>query len=218
MSRSKREQRAREAPAHASTDARNPRRSKHARRNAIIAMLVLVAIAGAWFARRRAVPPKPASTTMPFAALVDSATRASTGHDLDAAVRWAGALAARVPTNSSVLLNYGIALHNRSLSHDLRGGDSHPALRNSLERIETRRRVLELMDSAMATAQTPADWIHAREYQGEALETLGLPIDAIEAYVDIRKRAPDDARSATRIVWVREHLRNPLLPDTVETQ
>ena len=74
------------------------------------------------------------------------------------------------------------------------------------------------MDSAQATAQMPADWIRAREYQGEALETLGLPIDAIEAYVDIRKRAPDDARSATRIVWVRDHLRDPLLPDTVVAQ
>lgn len=178
--------------------------------------LVLLTVAGVWAWSRR--PGPPVTADLPLHAVLDSARVAANGTDHTAALRWAEVLAARLPRSSPALLNLALAVNNESLTHEPHVGGSRPALRSSLERIEARLRTFALLDSAATVAGSPEEWLRVRQSYGESMETLGLPLDAIAAYVDVRSRAPNDAKSAGRIVWVRDRLRNPLLPDTVRVR
>lgn len=179
--------------------------------------LVLLIVAGVWAWSRRPAP-RSATADLPLQAVLDSARVAANGTDHTAALRWAEVLAARMPRSSPALLNLALAVNNESLTHEPHVGGSRPALRNSLERIEARLRTFALLDSAASVAGSQEEWLRVRQSYGESMETLGLPLDAIAAYVDVRSRAPNDAKSAGRIVWVRDRLRNPLLPDTVSVR
>jgi hypothetical protein len=187
-------------------------------RHVVLAGVLVLLIAGGVWAWSRRPAPRSVAANLPLQAVIDSAAAASRGLDHAAALRWAEALAARMPHSSPALLNLALAVNNQSLTHEPHLGVSRPVLRNSLERIEARLRTFALLDSAANAAGSQVEWLRVRQSYGESMETLGLPLDAIAAYVEVRGRAPSDAKSAGRIVWVRDRLRNPLLPDTVSVR
>ena len=172
--------------------------------------VLAVVIAVTYLTRRRPHPDATAAFTNE--AVFDSASAALLRRDWKAAEYWAELQNVRLPNDSGTKLRLAIALQNHAISHESQGVRSHPITRNSLQHIETKLRILALMDSAQALATTPAEWVQARESYGEVYETLGLPLDALQAYLDVRGRDPSDPKSAGRIVWIRDRLRDPLLP------
>lgn len=205
-------------PATSASAATAPRRR---RRPLTVLLIVLAAIAveaalGTWLWRRTRPKPDPRAT-LPIQAMFDSARVTAERGDWAASVLWNAWLERRMPEHSRVKLLLGVVLQNRVMSQQGRAGASFAYSRTSLVRAETKRRSLELMAQAASLATVEQDWILARQSYGETLESMGLPLDAMEAYVDVRRRFPNEPANLRRIVFVRDRLRDPLLPDSAGT-
>ena len=199
--------------AHAGSGRGGPRRRWLAL--ALIAAAVVVALAMLVARRReaRSPAPAPAPSMQALAALNDSLNSAFHDGDLDAALEMAARLAHAVPGNSSVIRMLGVMLHDHATMVRPRFGAERSATRTSLERIETELRVLALMDSAAALARTPEDWAKAREWYGQTLENLGMPLDAIGVYAEVLQRVPGSTSAAGRAAWLSERLKDPRVRD-----
>jgi hypothetical protein len=181
---------------------------------AIAVVGITLALAATSWLRTRPRPEAPASA-LPTQALLDSAVNASTRQDWVAAVPALERLNHRFPGNSTLICDLGQALHNYAVVQRPRAGVPHPAMRNSLERMETEQQVFALLDSAAAVARTEEQWLEARERYAETFENLGLPLDALVQYGRILRRVPTDRKSGGRVSWVRIRLRDPLVVDSV---
>ncbi len=182
---------------------------------AVITVAVLIA-AGLWFIPRiqksyeRATneqAPEGAQT------LADSTDAATQRGDWDAALTFAVDLGKAAPNLSGAQLKLAIAWHNYATGMRTVHGEPRSVARTSVNRIECEIRALAAADSARSLAANEDEWIAAAEIYGKTLEYLGLPADAISIYSQILQRKPDDQPAQARADWLREHLKNPLLPD-----
>jgi hypothetical protein len=156
-----------------------------------------------------------AGGSLPTQTLLDSAVNATVRQDWMAAVPALEQLNHRYPGNATLICDLGLALHNSATVQQIRAGLPHPAMRNSLVRLETEQRVLALLDSAAAVATTAEQWTEARERYAETFENMGLPFDAMVQYSKILRRFPTDRKSGGRIGWVRMRLHDPLVRDSL---
>lgn len=145
--------------------------------------------------------------------LADSTDAATRRGDWDAALGFAQELVRVAPHLSGAQRKLAIAWHNHATGVRTVNGEPRTPVRTSVAKIESELAALAAADSALARAASDEEWVAAAEIYGKTLEYLGLPLDALEIYARILERRPDHAIAQTRAVWVREHLRNPLLPD-----
>jgi len=177
------------------------------RRNRWSAALVAAVLLALFVsARRHAIVRR---ITGDFAAEAESLNAAMRRHDWSSATQWSERLATERPRNFAVIYDLALSLHNRAFSQP------RPVLRTSLERIATESRAMALLDSAARLAPTPAERAHAELLHGMAFENLGLPIDALEAYRAAHDHDPKLELAAQRYRWVRAHLFQPQLHDTM---
>jgi hypothetical protein len=159
--------------------------------------------------RRRAPAPPPPMSQATFIALAESLDVATASSDWDRAYDVSSRLARSYPRHSGVIRKLAVALHNRTVAERVEHGVRRPAVRTSLERIERTVTVLALLDSAAALASDPSEWALARQWKGQTLERVGLPLDAVEVYEDILVRIPSFAPAVQRAAAVRVLLENP---------
>lgn len=192
-----------------------PRRPRPARWPLLLAALaaaVLVALF-VWARRRGGAPGAPGIVVE-----ADSLEAATRRRDWPAVERWASRLVASQPRSFQALYQLADALHNRAGMVTPRLNRPRPALRLSLERIAAEARVLALLDSAARVAPSPDEWARAQLMRGRAYESLGLPLDALECYRAALERAPALEAADQRYRWVRAHLDDPRLPDTLSVE
>jgi hypothetical protein len=177
------------------------------------ALVVLGAIALAALAYRvvlrrpvRTIEPQEHLTPL---AIRDSAGAALAALDWERAARWLEPLVAIEPRNSVYLRELGIAWHNLAWG-GVPYGRERPASRTSLDRLAADLRALAALDSAAANAANAEDWVLSRERSGQTYETLGLPLDALQIYAEVRQRAPGYGPVFDRVRWVLSVLHDPL--------
>jgi hypothetical protein len=178
-------------------------------RRLILVLAILVGgTLGMWalMRQRKAPPPLPPISATDMA---DSALAADAKQDFGEVLRWARLMAATEPSNPSLVLLIGIALHNYSFVGS-RYGRERSATRTSLERIEMESRALVLIDSAAAGMRSDEEWAEAMSSGGQINENLGLPLDALQYYTTLRARAPDYTPVIPRVIFVVKSLRDPL--------
>lgn len=146
-------------------------------------------------------------------ALSDSTDAATRRGDWAVALRYAEELARVAPTLSGAQRKLAIAWHNYGTGFRTVHGTTRAATRTSIDKIGCEIRAFEAADSARALATNEEEWIASAEVYGKTLEYLGQPIDALGIYGQILQRRPGEVFANTRAFWLREHLRNPLLPD-----
>ena len=177
----------------------------------VLAVLMAIVVA-TWIWRASLRQPLRASVPRevisPFA-LKDSAGAALDAQDWEGAARWIGRLAEIEPRNSVYLRELGIAWHNLAWG-GVPYGRQRSATRTSLDRVAADLRALAALDSAAANAANTEDWVLSRERSGQTYETLGLPLDALQIYAEVRQRAPGYAPVLDRVNWVVSLLRDPL--------
>jgi hypothetical protein len=171
---------------------------------AIAALLPLAAMAGCG---RRAAP-SGTDSSLPVEALADSQHAADARRDWARALGWAERRAARELGSSAAILELARALHNLGW-HAPQRDLVHGGVPYSLARAEIDQRVLALSDSAAALARNPEDWARARALTGLSYEVLGLPLDALGVYLDVRIRTPDFPDVIPRGQWVVRLLHDP---------
>ena len=176
----------------------------------VVALALVAAAIWALKWRRPAPPAAPAGT------VADSMNAAMNRRDWSRGVDYSERLARTDPRNSGVIRNLAMATHNLAVAQTVRFGKPRPALRTSLDRIEAEMRVLALLDSAAALARDTDDWVRARQWNGEAYERLGMPLDAYQVYAEIRAREPNFTPALARMTWVTRSLMNPVAPDTTQ--
>jgi hypothetical protein len=147
--------------------------------------------------RRAALPP----------GIGDSLRGAVLARDWEQVARWSAMLVAAEPRNSTYLLDLGLATHD--VVWDSQPGRVRAATRTSLDRIVREQQAFALLDSAAATAATPEQWASARRYAGQSYENLGLPLDAMEAYAEVRMRQPGYQPALGRVSRVLQLLKDP---------
>jgi len=149
-------------------------------------------------------------------AIQDSLQAADARRDWVKALVWAERLGRIRPRDPSVLLARGTAWSNYAV--DQRPGRTvpRPALRTSLERIESLRRAAGLMDSSARFAREPSRWLDSGLRLADLYETLGLPGDALIAHETMKQRLPDAEAPALRAYWLRALFYDPIRPDTSE--
>jgi hypothetical protein len=146
-------------------------------------------------------------------ALADSTDAATRRGDWDAALVHAVELGRVAPKLSGAQRKLSLALHNYGTGVRTVDGTPRAARRTSIDKIEYEIRALMAADSARALAANEEEWVAAAEVYAKTLEYLGLPLDALGIYNQILQRRPDHQAAQVRAHWLREHLRNPLLPD-----
>lgn len=182
-------------------------------------IVVVVAVAGAfWFIPRlhlKGLGRKSAGQEVPAGAqaLADSTDAATRRGDWDAALTFALALERVAPNLSGAQRKLSVAWHNYGTGVRTVDGQPRSARRTSLDKIECDIRSLAAADSARSLANGEAEWLAAAEVYGKTLEYLGLPLDAFGIYAQMLQRKPDEQGAQVRAYWLREHLRNPMLPD-----
>jgi hypothetical protein len=163
---------------------------------------------GMWaLMRQRTVPLPPPSISA--TAMAESMRVAYAEKDWEDALHWARLLVAAESSNPTLVLSLGLAMHNYSLGGS-RYGRERSATRTSLERIEMELRSLTLIDSAATEMRSDEQWAEAMSWSGQAYETMGLPLDALQYYTAVRERLPDYPPVLPRVVFVVKSLRDPL--------
>jgi tetratricopeptide (TPR) repeat protein len=191
------------------------RRRSGSRAGGVIVVLLLIVAAVLLIPRIQSGFRRATATGIPTGAqaLADSMDAASRRHDWDAALGHALELARVAPHLSAAHRRLAMARHNYGTGVRTVDGVPRTALRTSVAKIEHELAALAAADSARARASNEEEWIAATEVYAKILEYLGLPLDALEVYAQILERQPDHETAQVRAYWVREHLRNPLLPD-----
>lgn len=194
---------------------RRGRRRSGSRAGGVVVVLLLIVAAVLLIPRIQSSFRRTASTGVPAGAqaLADSTDAATRRGDWDSALDHALELARVAPHLSGAQRKLAIAWHNYGTGVRTVDGTSRTALRTSIEKIECELAALAAADSARTRAAGDEEWVAAAEVYGMTLEYLGLPLDAIEVYVQILERRPGHEKAQERVFWLREHLRNPLLPD-----
>jgi hypothetical protein len=174
----------------------------------VLAVLGAIALAALAY---RVVLRRPVRASEPQESLTPLALRDSAGAALDweRSARWLERLVAIKPRNSVYLRELGIAWHNLAWG-GVPYGRQRPASRTSLDRVTTDLRALAALDSAAANAANTEDWTLSRQRSGQTYETLGLPLDALQIYADVRQRAPGYGPVFDRVRWVLSVLHDPL--------
>lgn len=194
---------------------RRGRRRGGSRAGGAIVVLLLIVAAVMLIPRIQRSFRRAATTGVPAGAqaLADSADAATLRGDWNAALAHALELARVAPHLSGAQRKLAIAWHNYGTGVRTVDGAPRTAVRTSIAKIECELAALAAADSALARAGGDEEWVAAAEVYGRTLEYLGLPLDALEVYARILERRPDHETAQARAVWLREHLRNPLLPD-----
>ena len=204
-------------PSKPGTRAEGPRKPAKPRRRdlhlvvgvlAALAVIVLAALVYRLALRRPAHGSAPHESLSPLA-IKDSAGAALDAKDWEGSARWIGLLAEIEPRNSVYLRELGIAWHNLAWG-GVPYGRQRSATRTSLDRLAADLRALAALDSAAANAANTEDWTLSRQRSGQTYETLGLPLDALQIYADVRQRAPGYGPVLNRVNWVVSLLRDPL--------
>ncbi len=195
------------------------RRGPSPARIALVALALLLLAAAAWnLAHRRSTPAGPAKETLPIAVLMDSVRAAEQAQDWARSVRWFRRVAATEPTNPTYLLGLALSQHNLMWV----GSADNPgrsAARTSLDRIRMQLHVLALLDSAVANVRDDDEWAQVRRWSGQAYENLGLPLDAMQVYTEIRLQNPGFQPTLMRAQGQLKILRDPqALPATGMSQ
>jgi len=173
----------------------------------LLAVLIGGAL-GVWaLLRQRTAPPRPPPISA--TAMADSTLAADEEKDFEDMLRWARLMVAAEPSNPSLVLVLGLALHNYSFVGS-RYGRERSATRTSLERIERESRARALIDSAAAGMRSNEQWAEAMSEGGKVCESLGLPLDALQYYTTVRERLPGYPPVLPRVVFVVKSLRDPL--------
>ena len=194
-------------------------RAGHRRRKrwpVLITVVVAAGLLGLFVSTRRPATLRPVAGG--FAAGAESLNAANRRRDWSRAEQWAERLAVEQPRNFEVIYLLALSHHNRTTTMTPRFNRPRPAVRLSLDRITAEIRVLALLDSAARVATTPEQWARAHLMRGMALEGLGLPIEALEAYRGASGRAPKLEMAGRRMRWVSAHLSDPLLPEVLIDQ
>jgi hypothetical protein len=183
-------------------------RRRTPRRTRVILVAVLVGGAlGLWALVRQwtAPPPAPSLSTD---AMSESTLVANNRGDWESVLRWTRLMAAIEPSNSKLTLCLGLAWHNYSYVGP-RSGRNRLAIRTSLERIEMESRALAFIDSAAAGMPRNEEWAQAMTLAGTVCETLGLPLEARQYYLEVRRQLPRSVSVLPRALFVEESLRDP---------
>lgn len=184
-----------------------------------VVFAVLLIAAGAWFIPRLNVgfrPRHPSATGVAPAdaqALSDSVAAAIDRGAHVLAVEFAQREARQYPQRSASQVDLALAWHASVARPGAPDPSRRTAQRTSVETIEREIRALDAADSAQVMAQNDDEWLAAAEAHGRILEDLGLPVDALSVYMQMLQRRPDHALASDKVGWLREHLKNPLLPD-----
>ncbi len=174
--------------------------------------LVIVALAIVYrVASRRGGSAGSGAPPVSLLAARDSAGAALDSFDWPRLAHWLVPLLASEPRNSVYLREMGIATHNVAWM-GLAYGRERTATRTSLDRVEAEVRALALLDSAAACAENPEDWAYSHERSGAIYETLGLPLEALGIYAELRQRQPGYTPVVGRVSYVVSLLRDPLHP------
>jgi hypothetical protein len=166
----------------------------------VLALVVAVVLARLPGLHGRRAAPLPAG-------VADSLRAAVSARDWERVRHWSEMLVATEPRNSGYLFDLGLSAHD--IVWDAPQGRARSAARTSLDRIERERFALALMDSSAATAGTPEEWARARRYAGQMYENLGLPLDAMEIYAEVRMRQPGYEPALVRVSRVLQILKDP---------
>jgi hypothetical protein len=193
-----------------------PREERTARRGslrswrtvAVLAALLLAAVAAWWLLHRGGAPLLPRRETVASPALLDSLRDAQAGSDWERATRWFQRAVDTEPRNPQFLLGLALARHNLLWTGAARDRGRTPS-RTSLERTVTEQRVLALLDSAAACARDDAEWARIRRWSGQIYESMELPLDGLQVYLEALDRQPGFAPARDRAGAVLKMLRDP---------
>jgi hypothetical protein len=177
----------------------------------VAAAVTVVALAslGIRSALERARPAARTEPSLTPLVLQDSARVALDARDWPRLAQWLDRLLVFEPRNSVYLRDQAVALHNIAWL-GITYGRERTATRTSLERIAAEAHALALLDSSMAWSEGLQDWALSRDRAGAFYETLGLPLDALAIYADLRQRDPGYQPILGRVSYLTNLLRDPL--------
>jgi hypothetical protein len=175
---------------------------------ALLAALLLAAVAAWWLLHRGGAPVLPRRETVASPALLDSLRDAQAGNDWERATRWFQRAVDAEPRNPQFLLGLALARHNLLWTGAARDRGRTPS-RTSLGRAVTEQQVLALLDSAAACARDDAEWARIRRWSGQIYESMELPLDALQVYLEVLERTPGFEPARDRAGSVLKMLRDP---------
>lgn len=146
------------------------------------------------------------------AALDDSVRAGIARREWTRTLHFAERLAAADPLNSNAIRNLAVMIHNQATASVQGPEGPRPALRTSLERIESEIRVHALLDSASRLAANDTEWARAQLWYGMSLERLGVPIHALGVFTTIGARVPAFTEVNGHIGRLAQLLVNPVAP------
>jgi len=112
------------------------------------------------------------------------------------------------PRNPLFLLGLGLARHNLLWAGaDRDSGRS--SSRTSLVRVTSDLQVLALLDSALANAHDDAEWARIHRWSGQIYESMDLPLDGLQLYLETLDRQPGFEPARDRAASLLKMLRDP---------